>query len=101
MKNTVLVLFALVLMSNSDCQGGSFETNEQVYLVVDKGNSVSSHFNPFHKDGFAVETDYFVTLRNVKTGNTFVYECHSGKEYYGYVKGKKYRHRRFYEDNKY
>ena len=101
MKKILLFLLALMLMSNSDCEGGSFETDEQVYLVLDKGNNVSSHFNIFHKDGFAVETDYFVTFKNVSTGHTFVHKFRSGEEYYGFQVGKKYRCRRFYEDNVY
>ena len=101
MKKLLVMLFALVLMSNSDCEGGSFETDEQVYLVVDKGSGMSSHFNIFHKDNFAVETDYFITFKNVETGHTFVHKMRSGKEYFSYQKGKKYRIRRFHEDNVY
>jgi len=41
MRKLFVMLFALVLMSNSDCEGGSFETDEQVYLVVDKGSGMS------------------------------------------------------------
>ena len=100
-KILLLFIIAMVCMANSDCRGGSFEVDEQVYLVVDKGCNVSSHFNPLHNDGWSVETDYFVTFKNVKTGHTFVHEFSNGKEYYGFVKCKKYRCRRFYEDNVY
>lgn len=101
MKKLVLFFLALVLMSNSDCEGGSFEQDKQTYLVVDKGSGVASHFNLFHKDGFAVETDYFVTFKNVETGHTFVHKFRNGEDYYMYEKGKQYRCTRFYEDNKY
>lgn len=100
-KIVFLVMMSLVLMANSDCEGGSFEQDIQTYLVVDKGDHVSSHFNIFHKDGFAVETDYFVTFKNVSTGHTFVHKFNRGEDYYSYEKGKKYRCKRFYEDNKY
>lgn len=88
MKKIILFLFALVLMSNSECEN---EPVYETYLVVEKGNNVSSHFNPFHKDHFAVETDYYITLQNVTTKNTFVHKCFDGNEYYQYQVGKKYK----------
>ena len=101
MKKILLIAVAIMCMANSDCEGGSFEQDIQTYLVLDKGKDVSSHFNVFHKDGFSVETDYFVTFKNVKTNHVFVYECRSADEFYRYQKGKKYRCRRFRKDNKY
>lgn len=101
MKNLFVIMLAMICIANSDCQGGSFENDLQTYLVLDKDKDVSSHFNMFHRDGFTLETDYYITLKNVKTGHVFVYECRSADEFYGYQKGKKYRCRRFYKDNKY
>lgn len=95
MRKIILFLFALVLMSNSDCQP---EPQYGTYLVVEKGNNVSSHFNPFHNDGFAVETDYFITLQNTATKKTFVHKCFDGNEYYSYQVGKKYKCRKFREE---
>lgn len=102
MKKILIILLALVLMSNSDCSDHvTFETDEQVYLVLDKGSQVGSHWNPFHRDNFEVSTDYYITFQNVKTKHTFVYTTHDGKEFYMYQKGKRYRHARFHEDYKY
>lgn len=101
MRKILFVLVALVCMANSDCEGGSFEQDKQTYLVVDKGSHTASHFNLLHHDGWAVETDYFVTFRNCKTGHTFVHKFSNGEDYYLYEKGKKYTIKRFYEDNKY
>ena len=95
MKKIVLLLFAVVLMSNSECKTNQFTKRT---LYVEKGNNVSSHFNPFHGNNFSVETDYFITLQNVKTKNTFVHKCSGGKEYYSYQVGKKYKVSRFHED---
>ena len=101
MKKIIVFLFALVLMSNSDCADHTtFESDEQVYLVLDKGSQVGSHWNPFHEDGFEVATDYFITFQNVKTGYVFVHQFRSGTDYYMYQKGKRYRCTRFHEDYK-
>jgi len=97
MKKLLLFVFTLVLMSASDCEG---RKEEFVYLVIDKDKSVGSHFNPLHKDGFEVGTDYYMTLKNTTTGNVFVHETSNAKLFYLYEKGKKYRHERFWDDYK-
>ena len=81
----LLFIFAIILAS---CEETPRE--REVCEVIDKGYNVSSHFNPFHNDNFSVETDYFITFRNVKTGKIHVYQCRDGKEYYSYQKGKCY-----------
>lgn len=99
MKKIILFLFALVLMSNSECdEHMTYETDIQRYKVLEKGNHVASHFNLLHSDGFAVETDYFITFQNTETKNTFVHKCFDGNEYYRYQVGKTYKASRFHED---
>jgi len=101
-KILLLIAISLACMSNSKCDNGfSFENDECTYLVLDKGSEVGSHFNMFHKDGFEVSTDYFVTFKNTKTGHVFVHKFREGKDYYMFQKGKTYKCRRFHEDNKY
>lgn len=95
MKKLLLFLFALVLMSNSDCEN---EPVYETYVVLEKGSNVSSHYNMFHKDHFSVETDFYVTLQNVTTKKTFVHKCSDGREYYQYQVGKKYKIKKYYED---
>lgn len=96
MKKLLIFLFALVLMSASDC---SVREEEFVYLVVNKDKSIGTHFNPLHKDYFEVGTDYFLVLKNTTTGNVFVHKCRA-TEYYTYEKGKKYRCVKFMDDFK-
>ena len=99
MKKIALFLFALVLMSNSECnEHTTFESDIQTYKVLEKGNHVASHFNPLHNDWFEVGTDYFITLQNTSKGFTFVHKCSGGNEYYQYQVGKKYKVSRFHED---
>ena len=98
-KKIILWLFAVVVLSSSDCaEHDTWETDEVVYLCLDKGSQIGSHFNPFHKDNFEVSTDYYITLQNVKTKKTFVYTTRDGKEYYQYQVGKRYRRTRLRED---
>lgn len=97
MKKLLFIVFAAMCMANISCE----EEELQTYVVLDKNKDVGSHFNPFHNDGFSIETDYFITFKNVKTNHVFVYKCITAEEFYGYQKGKKYRCRRFYEDSEY
>ena len=98
-RKALLWLFALVLFSSSDClDHTTYENDEVVYLCLDKGSQVGSHFNPFHKDNFEVGTDYFITLQNVDTKRVFIYETRDGKEFYQYQVGKRYKMRRLSDD---
>lgn len=85
MKKLLISLIVLAIVACDVPKG-----ERQVYEVIDKGNNVSSHFNPFHHNNFSIETDYYITFRNVKNGRTFVHKCSNGNEYYNYQKGKKY-----------
>ena len=88
-------IFALIVLSSSECVE---QPEEVVYVCVEKGSQVGSHFNPFHEDSFEVGTDYFITFQNAKTKNVVVYETRSGQEFYQYQVGKRYRMRRLYND---
>ena len=99
MRKIIVFLFALVLMSNSDCADHTTYENDLVtYKVLEKGSQVGSHWNPFHKDNFEVSTDYFITLQNVETKKVFIYQTRSGEEYYQFQVGKRYKMRRLHND---
>lgn len=93
MKKLLFIMIAVMCMA-SKCE----EEDLQTYIVLEKNKDIGSHYNPFHRDNFSIETDYFVTFKNVKTGRVLIYQCHSASEFYGYQKGKKYRRYRINGD---
>ena len=76
MKKVLFILLAILLI-------GCHDRKMDVYEVVDKGVHTTNGL-------FSGDINYYITLRNVKTGKTYGYKCRSGNEYYRYVKGKKY-----------
>ena len=88
-KMILLAILTFTLFTSEECEAPKVEYG--TYKVMDKGKDISSHFNPFHQDNFAVETDYFVTLQNKDTHKTFVHRCKDANEYYSFQLGKSYK----------